>query len=131
MRVLTHTLKGTKAAAEKILEEVTKIFHDRPFNAATKNDWRLEYYIMQVMCSDMCASYEVDKDKIIALVNIAHTGYGASRGIKEINTAFQRLTRRGFLYGTTVTINPFSHDSRKVRHYGLKLTRYDTEKVEA
>jgi len=126
-QALTHTLEGIDAASAKILEEVQNKFHGKGIKTLRKNDWRLEFYIIQVMCSDMCNAYEVRKSKIMKMVELC-CGY-ENNPVSEWNTAFRRLTRGGFLYGS-YTSNYFG-DPDKERSYGLKLGRYDTDEVEA
>ena len=127
MKTLTHTLTGIDAAAAKILQEVQQIFHDTPINATQSHDWRLEFYIIQVMVADMCSAYELSRDKIISIVSASH---GSTYSTGQITTAFRRLTTRKFLYGTNGTTYT-GGESHKSRFYGLKLTRYDTAEVEA
>ena len=126
-QTLTHTLEGMDAASAKILEEVQTMFHSKGPNTARKNDWRLEFYIIQVMCSDMCNAYEVRKSKIMKMVELCCSYENNTKA--EWNTAFRRLTTRKFLYGS-YTSNYFG-DPDKERSYGLKLGRYDTPEVEA
>ena len=127
MKALTHKLTGINAATAKILEEVTAIFHGTGYKTTRKNDWRLEFYIIQVMCSDMCNSYEVSRDKIEKMVALC-CGY-ENNPKSEWNTAFRRLACRKFLYGAYTS--RYHGDPDKKRSYGLKLSRYDTTEVEA
>lgn len=128
MKELTHTVTGTDAAAAKILEEVTAIFHKKSTKATNYEGWRIEFYIMQVMCSPMNISWEPRKSDILKMVDATCHLAAAHKTKKEINTAFRRLTCRGFLYGSyTQAYSP----EVKERTYGLKLTRYDTEEVAA
>ena len=127
MKELTHTLKGLDAASAKILDEVTSIFHGKGFKTLRKNDWRLEFYIIQVMASDMCNSYEVRKSKIMKMVELC-CGY-ENNPVSEWNTAFRRLTTRKFLYGSYTQVH--SCGNERERSYGLKLSKYDTAEVEA
>ena len=127
MKVLKHTLTGIDAASAKILDEVQTIFHGKGIKTLRKNDWRLEFYIIQVMASDMCNSYEVTREKIEKMVALC-CGY-ENNPKSEWNTAFRRLTTRKFLYGSYT--HRYFGDPDKQRSYGLKLSRYDTDEVEA
>lgn len=126
MKELTHTLTGIDAAAAKILDEVQTIFHSK-IDETQSDDWRLEFYIIQVMASDMCSAFELARNKIMDIVTASHSS-SYSKG--QITTAFRRLTTRKFLYGTNGTFYQGGR-SYKARAYGLKLTRYDTKEVEA
>lgn len=123
----TYTLTGSAAAAAHILEEVYRIFDIESSKDADNfyEEWRLEYYIMNVMCSPMLASYEIRRSKIIEYVKTFFPSYGDPRK-NDYNKAFRRLTRRGFLYGTYTTQN---WDTPKERAYGLALDRYDKEEA--
>jgi len=125
MNELTHTLTGFDAATAKILDEVQAIFHSRS-NRAEKDDWRLEFYIAQVMCADMNSAFEVSREKIKKMVELCNSYTCSDRAW---GTAFRRLTSRGFMYSKMHTINPHSYDSHRVRHYALNQSRYDTEEV--
>lgn len=128
MKTLTHEITGTDAAAVKILEEVTAIFMKKSTKATNYDGWRLEYYIMQVMCSPMNVHWEPSKSDILKQVNVCCHNFAENRTAKEINTAFRRLTCRKFLYGSYTQA---WGNEVKERTYGLKLTRYDTTEVEA
>lgn len=120
----TYTLKGSRAAAAKMMAEVYEIFDNVKASAEPSDDWRLELYIMQVMTADFAQSWEWPRDKILDVVKAACHGY--ERPKAEADTAFRRLARRGFLYGSYT--QAFGNEKRK-RSYGLKLSRYDTEKA--
>lgn len=127
MKEPTYTLTGIEATAARILQEVQTIFHDTPMDATTSHDWRLEFYIIQVMAADMCIAYELSRDKIMDIVSACHSST-YTKG--QITTAFRRLTTRKFLYGTNGT-SYSGGESHRSRFYGLKLTRYDTDEVAA
>lgn len=129
MKELTHTLTGYTAAAAKILEEVTAIFH-KNVDKYTQDNWRLEYYIMEAMCSPSCLAYVVQKDKIIRIVDACENDYAANFNPARINTAFRKLAHRGFLRGMTETFYKGGL-SYRARCYELRLDRYDTDEVEA
>lgn len=118
---LTHTLTGTDAATAMILEAVQQKFFD-------DNDsfGRTEFYIAQAMCSDACASYEVERSKIVGIVNAMHGNYldnceGHNKG--RINSAFRKLVRAGFFYSTTGFEGPTGYKTRK-RYYALNQGKY-------
>lgn len=129
----TYTLTGTAAVAANILDEVYEIF-DRESSKDRKNmyeAWRLEYYIMQVMCSPSNIHWEPTMSRIKEMVGVMCPGYG--EGTNDISnsksryaSAFRRLTRRGFLYGSYTTQN---WGKPKERTYGLNLTRYEKEEA--
>lgn len=125
---LTYTLTGTDAATAKLLEEVQEKFMATSWKVEPKNDWRLEYFIMQAMCSAMFSHWEIERGKIEAMVRLAHD-YDRPRA--EWDTAFRRLVRGGFLYSKRGNLVQFEPSRGKVTRYGLKLDRYDTEEVAA
>lgn len=121
MKELTHLLTGTDAATAIILEAVQAKFHD-------DNDsfGRTEFYIAQVMCSDACSSYEVEKSKIINIVNAMHGNYFGSPERHDkgrINSAFRKLVRAGFFYSTTGYEGPQRYKTRR-RYYALNQGKY-------
>ncbi len=128
-KTLKHTLTGTDAAAAMIMDEVYDIFFKTRSNVQPKDDWRLEMYITGVMVSNACKNWEVEREKIEAIVKASHNEY--DRPKKEWDTAFRRLTRRGFLYSKRGNRVPFEPSRGKVTRYGLRLDRYDTDKVVA
>jgi hypothetical protein len=128
MKELTHTVTGTDAAAAKILEEVYAIFDKKSTKATNYEGWRLEFHIIQVMTSPMNISWEPRKSDILKMVNACCHNAAEHKTKAEINTAFRRLTCRGFLYGSYTKQN---WTSPKERTYGLNLSRYDTEEVAA
>lgn len=122
-----YTLEGFDAVAANILAEVYEIFSKESAKDRDNmyEEWRLEYYIMEIMCSPMSSSWEFTRSKIGAAVELFFPGYGPEKQPKaRYDRAFRRLTRRGFLYGS------YTHDYRygtKERSYGLKLGRYEKE----
>ncbi len=131
---LTHTLTGVNAAAAKILEEVREIFHTESGKdrANRYEAWRLEYYIMEIMCSPMNIWVELKRSNIEAMVALHFTGYSVERqGKARYDTAFRRLVRKGFLYGVTRNNRQFDSSYGKQRCYGVALDRYDTDEVAA
>jgi hypothetical protein len=127
MKELTHTLTGLDAASQKLLDEVQEIFHSKPVTAPSKDDWRLEYYIMQAMCSGFCSMYEIERNVIEAIVQSAT--HSAHVPKSEWDTAFRGLVRGGFLYSKRGNRVQFEPSRGKVTRYGLKLDRYDTDEV--
>ena len=129
----TYTLTGHTAVAANIYAEVSDIFHRESAKDKANNyeEWRLEYYIISVMCAPSNIHWEVSRSNIEKYVATAYPGYGRDNQPKaRYDRALRRLTKRGFLYGKTATLNAFSRNSRKERCYGLNLSRYD-EKVAA
>ena len=128
MKKLTTTITGTEAAAAMILKEVWDIFDKKSTKATDYEGWRLEYYIMQIMCSPMNIHWEPRRSAILDQVNACCHNAAKNKTAKEINTAFRRLTCRKFLYGSYTQA---WGNEVKERTYGLKLSRYDTTEVEA
>lgn len=119
----TFTLTGTDAVAANILAEVYEIF-DRESSKDRANmyeEWRLEYYIMMIMCAPANSSWELRRSDIMKRVEIAFPGYG--RETHPWGRAFRRLTKRGFLYGSYTTQN--WGGQKRERSYGLNLERYE------
>ena len=127
----TYTLTGNTAVAANILAEVYKIF-DVESSKDKENmyeEWRLEYYIMQVMCSPSNIHWEPTRSRIEEMVGVMMPGYGPgenpiTNSKARYAKAFRRLTRRGFLYGSYTVQN---WGRKKERTYGLNLTRYEKE----
>lgn len=124
MAEFTYTLTGNKAVAAAILDEVYEIF-DRESSKDKANmyeEWRLEYYIMMVMCAPANIHYELRRSDIQKHVERAFPGYG--RESQPWARAFRRLTCRGFLYGS-YTGGGYMGGKRE-RSYGLALERYES-----
>jgi hypothetical protein len=127
MKEFTYTLTGNKAVAASILDEVYAIF-DVESSKDKENmyeEWRLEYYIMCIMCAPANIHWELRRSDIAAQVEKAFPGYG--RESHPWARAFRRLTRRGFLYGS-YTGGGYMGGKRE-RSYGLALTRYEKEEA--
>lgn len=128
MKTLTHTLTGIDAATAMLLEEVQAIFHEKSNESNNYDAWRLEYYIMEVMCAAMNSSFEVDRDKIEKMVELCCSSSGTK---KEFDTAFRRLVRGGFLYSKRGNRRQFQPEYGKVTRYALDQSKYDTKSVAA
>lgn len=116
-----YVLKGTAAKAARMLDEVREVFTSKAHKVNPKDDWRLEYYIMQVMCSDMFSYCEIERERIEEVVKLA---CGYDRPAAEWKTAFTRLVRGKFLYSRYANRVQFEPSRGKTRYYGLDYNRY-------
>ena len=116
---ITYTLTGHDAVTAMLLNEIRDLWWDDSTSIG-----RLEFYLMQAMCSDALASWEVSRKKIVAVANAMHDGYIDRYDNERINSAFRKLTRRKFLYGATNS-RYSRYGSYRKRCYGLKLSKYD------
>lgn len=116
----TYTLEGDYAVAAHILDEVGKIFFaEREKNSRDK--WRLEYYIMMIMCSPQNIMWQVRRSDIEKQVRAAFESFVEEQDEYDFNTAFRRLTRRNFLNGNY-------RADQKERTYELVLDRWETSR---